>query len=131
VTAVCAKIEAEIAELPPADARAFRGDLGLAEPPLERIARETYALLGLISFFTVGPDEVRAWPIVAGTNAQNAAGQIHSDLARGFIRAEVIRWDDLLRVGSEAEAKRHGLVRVEGRDYRVQEGDVVHVLFSV
>ena len=131
VTAVCAKIEAEIAELAPDDAAAFRRELGLREPPLERIARETYALLGLRSFFTVGPDEVRAWTIPGGTTAQQAAGVIHSDLARGFIRAEVIQWDELLRVGSEAEAKRQGLVRTEGKDYHMREGDVAHVLFSV
>ena len=131
VTGVCAKIEAEVAELPPPDAAAFRAELGLTEPPLDRIVRETYALLGLISFFTVGPDEVRAWTIPAGTSAQDAAGVIHSDLARGFIRAEVARWDELLALGGLAEARAKGRLRAEGRDYRVKDGDVFHVLFSV
>lgn len=131
VTAVCAKIEAEVAELPAGDAATFRRELGFSEPPLERIARETYGLLGLISFFTVGPDEVRAWSVAAGTPAQEAAGVIHTDLARGFIRAEVIRWDELLELGGLTEAKAKGKLRLEGRDYPVQDGDVMHVLFSV
>jgi GTP-binding protein YchF len=131
VAAVCAKIEAEVAELSPVDAATFRRELGLAEPPLDRIARETYALLGLISFFTVGPDEVRAWTIPAGTSAQNAAGVIHSDLARGFIRAEVIGWQELLAAGGLTEAKAQGKLRIEGKDYAVGEGEVMHVLFNV
>ena len=131
VTTVCAKIEAEVAELSASDAAAFRRELGLAEPPLERIARETYALLGLVSFFTVGPDEVRAWTIAAGTNAQNAAGVIHTDLARGFIRAEVIRWDELLALGGLVEAKAKGKMRVEGKDYVLTDGETMNVLFSV
>lgn len=131
VIAACAKIEAEIAELPADEAAAFREELGLHEPALERIVRATYELLGLIAFFTVGPDEVRAWTIPKGTLAQQAAGAIHSDLERGFIRAEVIGWEDLLRVGSEAEAKRQGLMRVEGKSAVVADGEVLHVLFNV
>jgi len=131
VVPVCARIESEIAELPPDEAAAFRADLGLAEPALDRLIRATYELLGLISFFTVGPDEVRAWTIPAGTRAQQAAGAIHSDLERGFIRAEVIEWDKLLAAGSEANAKKQGLMRTEGRDYVVKDGEMVHVLFGV
>jgi hypothetical protein len=128
---VCAKLEAEIAELAPDEATAFRAEVGLREPALERIVRATYDLLGLISFFTVGPDECRAWTITKGTNAQQAAGAIHSDLERGFIRAEVTRWDDMLLAGSEAEAKRQALTRTEGKEYEVADGEIAHVLFSV
>ncbi len=131
VTGVCAKIEAEVAELPHADAATFRSELGLSEPPLERIVRETYTLLGLVSFFTVSPEEVRAWTIPAGTAAHDAAGVVHTDFARGFIRAEVIRWNELLELGGLAEARAKGKLRVEGRDYVVRDGEVVHVLFSV
>jgi hypothetical protein len=131
VVYVCAKLEAEIAELAPDEAAAFRAEAGLHEPALERIVRATYDLLGLISFFTVGPDEVRAWTITKGTNAQQAAGTIHSDLERGFIRAEVTKWDDMLRAGSEAEAKRQALTRTEGKEYQVADGEIAHVLFSV
>ncbi len=131
VVAVCAKIEAEIAELPADEAAAFRADLGVTMPALERVIRATYELLGLVSFFTVGPDEVRAWTIPAGTHAPGAAGAIHSDLERGFIRAEVIEWDRLLAAGSEANAKKQGIMRTEGKDYVVRDGDVLHVLFNV
>lgn len=131
VVPVCAKIESEIAELPPDEAAAFRADLGVQEPALERVIRATYELLGLISFFTVGPDEVRAWTVAAGTRAPAAAGAIHSDLERGFIRAEVIEWDRLLAAGSEANAKKQGIVRTEGKDYVVKDGDCLHVLFNV
>lgn len=130
VVHVCAKLEAEIADLEPDEAAAFREAAGIAEPALERIVRAAYDLLGLISFFTVGPDEVRAWTIARATPAQQAAGEIHSDLERGFIRAEIIGWEDLLRAGSEAEAKRQGLMRVEGRAYLMQDGEVAHVLHS-
>ncbi|HET7700105.1 MAG TPA: redox-regulated ATPase YchF [Candidatus Limnocylindria bacterium] len=131
VVPVCAKLEAEIAELPADEAAAFRADLGVTEPALDRVVRATYELLGLISFFTTGEDEVRAWTIPAGLPAQQAAGAIHSDLERGFIRAEVIRWDELLRAGSEANAKRLGILRTEGKTYAVQDGDCLHVLFNV
>ena len=131
VVGVCAKLEAEIAQLDPAEATAFRADLGLHEPALDRVIHATYELLGLISFFTVGDDEVRAWTIPAGLPAQQAAGAIHSDLERGFIRAEVIGWEDLLRVGSEANAKKQGIMRTEGKTYTVKDGEVIHVLFNV
>ena len=131
VVAVCAKLEAEIAELPAEEAMAFRAELGLAEAPLDRIVRATYDLLGLSSFFTAGEDEVRAWTIYKGSTAQQAAGAIHSDLERGFIRAEVIRWDALLGAGSEANARKHGLLRTEGKSYVVQDGETINVLFNV
>jgi ribosome-binding ATPase len=131
VVAVSAKLEAEVAELPPEEAAAFRAELGTAEPALHRVIRATYELLGLISFFTTGEDEVRAWTIPASTPAQQAAGAIHSDLERGFIRAEVIRWDELLRAGSEANAKKQGIMRTEGKQYLVKDGECLHVLFNV
>jgi len=127
---VCARLEAEIAELSPEEAKAFREEAGLREPALDRVIRATYELLGLVSFFTVGPDECRSWTVRAGETAQRAAGAIHSDLERGFIRAEVIGWDDLLRAGGEAEAKRQGLVRLEGRAYLIRDGQVMNVLHS-
>ena len=131
VVPVCAKLESEIAELPADEAAAFRAELGVTEPALHRVVRGTYELLGLISFFTTGEDEVRAWTIPANTPAHEAAGAIHSDLERGFIRAEVIRWDELLRAGSEANAKKLGIMRTEGKTYKVQDGDCLHVLFNV
>jgi len=131
VVPVCAKLEAEIAELPADEADAFRADLGVREPALSRVIHATYELLGLISFFTTGEDEVRAWTIPANTPAQQAAGAIHSDLERGFIRAEVIRWDELLKAGSEANAKKAGTMRTEGKQYPVADGDCLHVLFNV
>jgi GTP-binding protein YchF len=131
VVGVCAKLEAEIAQLDPAEAAAFRADLGLHEPALDRVIHATYELLGLISFFTVGDDEVRAWTIPAALPAQQAAGAIHSDLERGFIRAEVIGWEDLLKVGSEANAKKQGIMRTEGKTYTVKDGEILHVLFNV
>ncbi len=131
VVPVCAKLEAEISELSAQEAAVFRKDLGLAEPALDRLIRTTYELLGLCSFFTTGSDEVRAWTVRCATPAQEAAGAIHSDLERGFIRAEVIRWDELLRAGSEAEARKQGILRTEGKAYPVRDGDVFHVLFNV
>ena len=131
VVHVCAKLEAEIAELPPDEATAFREEAGLHEPALERILRATYELLGLISFFTVGPDECRAWTIHKGETAQQAAGAIHSDLQRGFIRAEVTPWEDMLKAGSEAEAKRQALTKTVGKDALAQDGQIIHVLFNV
>ena len=128
---VSAAVEGEVAALPEEEQRAFLAELGLPEPALHRVVRDAYALLGLASFFTVGEDEVRAWTIAAGTPAVEAAGVIHSDLARGFIRAEVIRWAELIEVGSLAEARRRGLLRLEGKDYPVQDGDVFHVRFNV
>jgi GTP-binding protein YchF len=131
VVPVCAKLEAEIAELPADEAAAFRAELGVSEPALHRVIHATYELLGLVSFFTTGEDEVRAWTIPANTPAQLAAGAIHSDLERGFIRAEVIRWDELLKAGSEANAKKAGIMRTEGKQYPVADGECLHVLFNV
>jgi GTP-binding protein YchF len=123
---VCAKIELEIAQLDPEDARAFMQDLGLHESGLDRVIRASYDLLGYLSFFTVGEDECRAWSIPRGTPAQVAAGEIHSDIARGFIRAEVVPYDALLARGSLAACKEHAELRLEGKDYVVQDGDVIN-----
>jgi len=129
--AVAAPIEAEMAELAPEDAQAFRDDLGLAEPGLERVIRSTYELLGLVSFLTAGEDECRAWTIKRGTRAQIAAGTIHSDIERGFIRAQVVAFSDLVATGSLAACREKGTLRLEGRDYLVQDGDVIEFKFNV
>jgi hypothetical protein len=131
IVPLSARIEMEIGQLDDEEAAVFREDLGLQGSSLERVIRASYSLLGLISFFTAGPDETRAWTVRRGASAVDAAGAIHSDLARGFIRAEVIGWQDLLEMGSMAEAKRHGKVRSEGKTYQVQDGDVIEVLFNV
>jgi GTP-binding protein YchF len=131
VLALPAKLEMELSELSPEDAAEFMQALGVSASELGSVTSEAYRLAELISFFTAGEDECRAWTIRRGTNAQDAAGEIHSDLARGFIRAEVIRWDKLLEAGSEAAAKKHGWVRQEGKTYQVADGDVLHVLFNV
>jgi hypothetical protein len=123
---VCAKIELEIAQLEPADASAFMADLGLKESGLDRVIRASYDLLGYISFFTVGEDECRAWSIPRGTTAHIAAGEIHSDIARGFIRAEVVPYDALLARGTLAACKEHAELRLEGKEYVVQDGDVIN-----
>ncbi len=128
---VSAPIELEISRLSPAEQREFLADLGLAEPSLDRLIRASYELLGVISFFTVGEDEVRAWTLRRGTVAREAAGTIHSDIERGFIRAEVARWDDLLRLGSLAACREQALLRLEGKEYVVADGDVVHFRFNV
>ena len=128
---VAARIEAEIAGLEPADRATFLSDLGLEAPALERMVRASYRILGLIAFFTVGDDEVRAWTITAGSRAQTAAGEIHSDLERGFIRAEVVSAEDLLAEGSLEACKKRGILRLEGKDYLVQDADVIAVRFSV
>jgi GTP-binding protein YchF len=130
VAALSARIEMELGELEPDEAKAFMVELGIAESGLARVIRLSYALLGLISFLTAGPDEVRAWPIPDGSTALDAAGTIHTDLAKGFIRAEVVPYDDLVTLGSTAEARRHGRLRAEGRTYVVRDGDVIEVLFS-
>ena len=122
---VCAKIELEIAQLDPADARAFMADLGLHQSGLDRVIRAAYDLLGYISFFTVGDDECRAWSIPRETRAEEAAGAIHSDIQRGFIRAEVVTCDALLSRGSLAACRDHGELRLEGKDYLVADGDVI------
>jgi ribosome-binding ATPase len=130
VDALSAKIEMELGELDPDEAAVFMDELGLAESSLDRVIALSYRLVGLISFLTAGPDEVRAWPIPDGSNAVDAAGAIHTDLARGFIRAETIAYDELLALGSISEAKKHGKVRSEGKTYRVRDGDVIEILFS-
>jgi GTP-binding protein YchF len=123
---ICAKIELEIAQLDPADAAAFMADLGLKESGLDRVIRASYELLGYISFFTVGEDENRAWSIPRGTNAQHAGGEIHTDIQRGFIRAEVMRYEHLLARGSIAACREHGELRLEGKEYIVLDGDVIN-----
>lgn len=131
VIEICARLEAEIGELPSADRDAFLADLGLKESGLDRLARTAYERLGLLSFFTVGPDEVRAWTVRQGTTARQAAGKIHSDMERGFIRAEIFRYADLARLGSVARVREAGLFRLEGRDYPVQDGDIIDFRFNV
>jgi GTP-binding protein YchF len=131
IVALAGKLEAEIAQLSAEDAGPFLEDLGIAEASRARVIRLTYALLGLFSFFTGGEDECRAWTLRAGATAVDAAAAIHSDLARGFIRAEVVTFDDLMACGSTAEARRRGLLRSEGKGYAVQDGDVIEVLFNV
>jgi ribosome-binding ATPase YchF (GTP1/OBG family) len=129
-TAICGKVEAELAEMSDADAAEFLSSYGLTESGLVRLIRTTYKLLGLISFFTAGEDECRAWQVPARSRAQEAAGAIHSDLEKHFIRAETIRWDQLLEAGSEANARAKGTLRLEGKDYIVQDGDVMHIRHS-
>jgi hypothetical protein len=129
---VSALIEAEIARLEGKEQAAFLADLGLAEPAIHRVLRECFALLGLISFFTVGDDEVRAWPIPEGTRAQDAAGAVHSDIARGFIRAEVAGYEELVAAdGSFADLRTRGQLRLEGKDYVVRNGEICHFRFNV
>src|SRR5438477_2162740 len=130
VTAICGKVEAELAEMSDEEAEEFLASYGLTESGLVRLIRKSYELLGLISFFTVGEDECRAWTIERGSRAQAAAGAIHSDLEKHFIRAETIHWDQLLDAGSEANARSRGTLRLEGKDYIVQDGDVMHIRHS-
>ena len=128
--AVCAKVEAELAEMSDEDAAEFLSSYGLKESGLVRLIRKTYELLGLISFFTVGEDECRAWTVERGSKAVNAAGAIHTDLEHHFIRAETIHWDQLLDAGSEAEGRARGTLRLEGKEYIVKDGDVMHIRHS-
>jgi hypothetical protein len=130
VDALSAKIEMELGELDPSEAAVFMEELGLKESSLDRVIALSYRLLGLISFLTAGPDEVRAWPVPDGSTAVDAAGTIHTDLARGFIRAETVAYEDLLKYGSMAESRKNGRLRSEGKTYRVHDGDVLEVLFS-
>jgi ribosome-binding ATPase YchF (GTP1/OBG family) len=130
VTAFCGKVEAELAEMDDEEAAEFLGSYGLTESGLRRLIRKSYELLGLISFFTVGEDECRAWTVPVNSRAQEAAGAIHSDLEKHFIRAETIHWDTLLAAGSEAVARSQGTLRLEGKDYQVQDGDVMHIRHS-
>lgn len=131
VLPICAKLEQDLAELDPEERQAFLEDLGIGEMGLTTLIQQSYDLLGYISFLTAGKDEVRAWTIVKGTKAPGAAGKIHSDLQRGFIRAEVIAFDDLKACGSTNAAKEKGLVRQEGKDYIVRDGDILNIRFNV
>lgn len=128
---LCAKMELEISELPDEDRSMFIEDLGIEETGVEALARAVYAHLGLISFFTVGEDEVKAWTIKEGLNAREAAGKIHSDIERGFIRAEVVKYKDIEQLGSMAKVKENGLFRLEGKEYIVMDGDIVHFRFNI
>jgi len=131
VIAVCAGIEAEISELEPDEKKLFLSDMGIEESGLDRLIKASYSLLGYISYLTAGPKEVRAWTIVRGTKAPQAAGKIHSDFERGFIRAEIVSFDDLMDCGSMTVAKERGLVRSEGKEYVIADGDVVLFRFNV
>ena len=131
VTAICAKIEAEIADLDDADKDVFLADIGMTEPGLNRLIRAAYTLLGLETYFTAGVKEVRAWTVHKGSTAPQAAGVIHTDFERGFIRAEVIAFNDYVALGGEAKSKEAGKMRLEGKDYIVKDGDVMHFRFNV
>ncbi len=131
VVAICAKLEAEIADLSGEEKQVFLDDMGLLEPGLNRLIRATYQLLGLQTFFTAGPKEVRAWTVRKGATAPQAAGVIHTDFEKGFIRAEVIAYDDYIHLDGEAGAKEAGKMRLEGKDYVVKDGDVMHFRFNV
>ena len=131
IVRLCAQVEAEIAELEPGEKQAFLQDLGLEEPGLRRLTRAAYSLLDLISFFTAGPKELRAWTLRRGLLAPQAGGTIHSDFERGFIRAEVIAYDEYVRLGGESQAKAAGVMRVEGREYPIADGDVVYFRIGV
>ena len=131
VIPVCAKLEAEIAELDAEEKKMFLDDLGVAESGLDRLVKASYTLLGLISYLTSGEDECRAWTIRRGTKAPQAAGKIHSDFERGFIRAEVVSYDDLMACGSMAAAREKGMIRSEGKEYIVQDGDIILFRFNV
>ena len=128
---LCAQIEMEIAALPSDERGAFLADLGLTESARDRFIQAAYGLLDLISFLTSGEDEVRAWPIRRGTTAVKAAGKIHSDIERGFIRAEVVAFDDYVRLGSDAKCREAGKLRLEGKEYVVRDGDIIHFRFNV
>jgi ribosome-binding ATPase YchF (GTP1/OBG family) len=131
VVPVSASIESQIADLSPEEKQLFLEDLGMDEPGLNRVIRAAYALLGLQTYFTAGPKEVRAWTVPAGATAPQAAGVIHTDFERGFIRAEVASYDDFVTHGGEQGAKEAGKLRLEGKDYTVRDGDVIHFRFNV
>jgi GTP-binding protein YchF len=131
VVPVSAALEAQIADMPDEDKKLFLEDVGMEEPGLNRVVRAAYKLLGLLTFFTAGPKEARAWTVRAGATAPQAAGVIHSDFERGFIRAEVASYDDYVACGGEQGAKETGKLRLEGREYRVRDGDVIHFRFNV
>ncbi|MFC2008038.1 redox-regulated ATPase YchF [Chloroflexota bacterium] len=131
IIALCGKLEMELSQLDDDAAQEFRSDFGLQESGLDRVIQASYQLLGLNSFFTAASNEVRAWSIPGGTSAQQAAGKIHTDMERGFIRAEAISYDDLVNCGSMAEARKQGRLRLEGKDYPIKDGDVINFLFNV
>ena len=131
VVTISARVESEIAELDADDAKDFLAELGLEESGLEKLIKAAFDLLGLMTFLTAGPDECRAWTIVKGTVAPKAAGKIHSDIERGFIRAEIVSYDDLIAAGSTAAAREKGQVRLEGKEYVMQDGDVTYFRFNV
>ncbi len=131
VLSVCGRLERELMELTPAESAEYREALGMPEDAIDRVVAESLSLLGLVTFLTVGPDESRAWTVPRGTAAPQAAGRVHSDMEKGFIRAEVITYDDFVECGSEHEARKRGMLRLEGRDYIVQDGDVINFLFNV
>ncbi len=131
ILVICGKLEMELGQLSKGEAREFRTAMGLNEPALDRIVRASYELLGLISFFTIVSDDLRAWTIPGGTTALKAAGKIHSDIEKGFIKAEVLSFTDLQRCGSLAEARRQGHIRMEGKNYIVEDGDIITFLFNV
>ena len=131
VTALQGRLEMDIAQLPADEAEMFLAEYGIEEPSLNRMIRLSYDLLGLQSFFTAGEDECRAWTVHKGASAPEAAGEIHTDLQKGFIRAEVVAYDDLMALGSMHEAKTHGKLRIEGKEYIVKDGDVINILFNV
>ena len=131
VVVISAKVESEIAELDEEEAREFLRDMGLAESGLDKLIKASFSLLGLLTFLTAGPDECRAWTITKGTTAPKAAGKIHTDIERGFIRAEIVNYDDLVAAGSTAAAREKGQVRLEGKDYVMQDGDVTYFRFNV
>ena len=128
---ICARMEQDIAELEGDEKQMFLEELGVQESGLDRLIKCSYSLLGLISFLTYGKDECRAWTIKKGTKAPKAAGKIHTDIERGFIRAEVIAYDDMIKCGSVAAAREKGLLRSEGKDYVVQDGDMIYFRFNV
>jgi len=131
VAALCAQLETELAELSAEEAEEFRRELGLTDSGVQRVLHQTFELLGLVTFYTVVGEECRAWTVPQGTPVLKAAGKIHSDMERGFIRAEVVTWEEMLYCGSLAEARKRGVLRTEGKGYSVQDGDVLHILFSV
>jgi ribosome-binding ATPase len=131
IVTLAGKVEAELAQLEDEDAQMFMDDLGITEPARDRVIKASYTMMGLISFLTAGDDEVRAWTIRQGIGAAEAAGAIHSDLQRGFIRAEIVAFDDLMKAGDMAAAKKAGTVRLEGKTYIVKDGDIAHFLFNV
>ncbi|MGC8821446.1 MAG: DUF933 domain-containing protein, partial [Desulfurella sp.] len=128
---ISSKIEEDLAQMEDEEKKEYLEMLGLKESGLEKLSKLSYTLLDLITFFTAGPKEVRGWPIKKGTTAKKAAGEIHSDIERGFIRAEVTSFDDYIKSGGEKQAKEMGLVRLEGKDYVIQDGDIVYFRFNV